>query len=305
MQKRSLLLSVFVFLSFALSAQDLSVCSFNIRYMVAEDSVRHDNWARRQSQLCALLNCESPDIFGTQETLYPQLCDLLQAMPDYAYIGVGRDDGEKGGEFSPIFYRKDRLELLNEGHFWLSGQPDKPGKGWDAACTRICTWGYFKDKRSKRRFYFFNTHMDHVGVTARREGAKLIMAKMKAFRKTNEPVILTGDFNVDQRSEVYKVFASSGFLADCFVRARYRFAENGTFNAFDPGRWTDSRIDHVFVTNDLRVRSYAIHTDGYWEKIADLNDNTSDGKAGNSAQEHYHIHTLSDHYPVFVKLSFQ
>lgn len=286
MQKyRSLLLFLCVFLCLGVSAQDLSVCSFNIRYMTVEDSLHHDNWARRQSHLCALLNCEAPDVFGTQETLYPQLCDLLQAMPDYAYIGVGRDDGEKGGEFSPIFYRKDRIELLNHGYFWLSESPDKPGRGWDAACTRICTWGYFKDKKSKRRFYFFNTHMDHVGVTARREGAKLIMARMKALRKRNEPVILTGDFNVDQRSEVYKVFAESGFLSDCFIRAQYRFAENGTFNDFHPERWSDSRIDHIFTTKDMRVRTYAIHTDGYWENTETF-------------------HTLSDHYPVFVKLSF-
>lgn len=298
---RSLLLSVFLLVSLVLGAQDLSVCTFNIRYMAAEDSLHHDDWGRRRSQLCALVNCEAPDVLGTQETLYPQLCDLLQALPDYAYIGVGRDDGERGGEFSPIFYRKDRLELLNHGHFWLGEHPDKPDKGWDAACVRICTWAYFKDKRTKHRFYFFNTHMDHVGVMARREGAKLIMTRMKALRKTNEPVILTGDFNVDQRSEVYKVFAGSGFLNDCFIRAKYRFAENGTYNAFHPERCTDSRIDHVFVTNDVQVRSYAIHTDGYWEET----DVPRTGTACESTQGYWRVHTLSDHYPVFVNLSLR
>ena len=102
---------------------------------------------------------------------------MLNALSTYNYyIGVGRDDGKTKGEYAPIFYRKDRFKLLRSGNFWLSENTIKPNKGWDAAYIRICTWGEFKDKTDKFKFWFFNLHMDHIGVVARRESAKLILS---------------------------------------------------------------------------------------------------------------------------------
>ena len=150
-------------------AQDLTVATYNIRNENRGDYKRGDGWTVRAPYLCDQLGFENPDLFGMQECLKRQIDYIVKRLPQYAYIGVGREDGKEEGEYSPVIYRKDRFEVLESGTFWLAEDPTKPVMGWDAACKRVCTWGYFKDKRTKRKFYFFNTHMDHVGITARRE----------------------------------------------------------------------------------------------------------------------------------------
>ena len=211
--KKLLLFAFIIVASLQLSAQQMLVGSYNIRYKNWNDSVQGEHWQKRCQVICDQVNFMSPDIFGTQEVLWEQLQDMKKALDGYDYIGIGRDDGERGGEHEAIFYKKDKLQLLNHGDFWLSETPEKPGLGWDAACIRICTWGKFSAKvpdLNQRRglfnrrpryqekvFYFFNLHMDHVGVVARREAAKLVVAKIREIAQ-GEPVILTGDFNVDQ-----------------------------------------------------------------------------------------------------------
>ena len=132
-------------------------------------------------------------MFGAQEVLYPQLKDMLATLDGYDYIGVGRDDGKRGGEYAAIFYKKDNIRLLDKGQFWLSEDTTRPNLGWDAACIRICTWGKFEDKRSHMKFFYFNLHMDHVGIVARRESAKLVVRKIREIAGS-APVVLTGDF---------------------------------------------------------------------------------------------------------------
>ena len=151
-------------------------------------------------------------------------------------------------------------------------------------------------------FYFFNLHMDHVGVVARREAAKLIVSKVREIAQ-GAPVIITGDFNVDQKDEIYSIFLQSGLLKDSYQSARQRFAENGTFNAYDINIYTDSRIDHVFVSPEVQVESYGILTNSYWVP----NDSSSElRKAADAPQEisfsTYTRRQPSDHYPVFVRL---
>ena len=245
-------------------------------------------------------------IFGTQEVLYGQLQDLLKGLDGYDYIGIGRDDGEKAGEHEAIFYKKDQLTLLDSGNFWLSETPEKPGLGWDAACIRICTWGKFqvnaKKKKDSTTFYFFNLHMDHVGVVARREAAKLVVARIQEIAK-GAPVILTGDFNVDQTNEIYNIFTDSGLLKDSYESARIRFAENGTFNAFKTEYFTTSRIDHVFVSPSTTVEAYGVLTNSYWTE----NETPAAAeKADDAPQEIWFSNTTrrnpSDHYPVFVRI---
>lgn len=200
--------------SLSVTAQSLLVGSYNIRYKNDGDSIEGNVWSKRSQVICDQLNWEQPDIFGTQECFVHQLKDLERMLDGYAYIGVAREDGKEDGEHSAIFYKKDRFEKLNEGNFWLSETPDRPGKGWDAACTRICTWGEFRDKSTQFRFFFFNLHMDHVGIIARRESAKLIVEKIKEIAGKDAPVVLTGDFNVDQTNEIYKIFTDSGLMQD-------------------------------------------------------------------------------------------
>ena len=286
-----------------LSAQML-VGSYNIRLKVSSDSVKGNVWEKRCQVICDQVNFMSPDIFGAQEVLHTQLVDMLAGLDGYDYIGVGRDDGKTGGEYAAIFYKTNRLRLLDQGNFWLSETPDRPGLGWDAACVRICTWGKFARQTATddEAFFFFNLHMDHVGVVARREAAKLIVQKISEIAP-GFPVIVTGDFNVDQNDEIYSIFTQSGLLKDSYLASRLNFAENGTFNSFDTGLYTDSRIDHIFVSPAISVDAYGILTNSYWTP-----DGASEGQLkGHDAPQQidfsrYTRRQPSDHYPVFVRL---
>ena len=158
--------------------QELTVGSYNIRNNNNTDSIIGNGWRKRCKPMCDQIHWERPDVFGTQEVLHPQLMDLAKGLPDYQWIGVGRDDGKQDGEYAAIFYNPSRVKLVEQGNFWLSETPDRPSLGWDAACIRICTWGHFKDLQTKKDFYFLNLHMDHVGVKARSEAAKLVMQRI-------------------------------------------------------------------------------------------------------------------------------
>jgi len=305
MKKIVLSFLLLLFVSMQLSAQ-LLVGSYNIRYKNAGDSVKGNVWAKRCQVICDQVNFMSPDIFGAQEVLYGQIGDMLERLDGYEYIGVGRDDGKTAGEYAAIFYKTDRLRLLDQGNFWLSETPDHPGLGWDAACVRICSWGRFAKQTATNdeAFYFFNLHMDHVGVVARREAAKLIVSKVREIAH-GAPVVITGDFNVDQKDEIYKIFTESGLLKDSYLASRLRFAENGTFNSFDTSLYTESRIDHIFVSPDTRVDSYGVLTNSYWTP----NEESADQLKGHDAPQQinfskYTRRQPSDHYPVFVRLAF-
>ena len=267
----------------SLSAQRLYVGTYNIRYNNPNDDKEGNAWTQRCSHLCDFINFEQPEIFGTQEVLVDQLNDLIKGLDGYDYIGIGRDDGKEKGEYAAIFYKKEQLRLLENGNFWLSTTPEKASLGWDAACIRICTWGKFQDISTGMQFLFFNTHMDHVGVIARRESAQLILKQIKQLAK-GQPTILTGHFNVDETDEVYQIFSHSGVLRDCYTNALQRMAPIGTWNDFMQDSRSKARIDHIFVTSDFNIPHYAIFTNSYW--------------LGKSRRN------ISDHYPVMVKLTY-
>lgn len=306
-QFSSLLLTLlFIFPSFAgneISAQML-VGSYNIRYQNKEDNERGNSWKQRCPVICDQVNFLAPDIFGAQEVLHPQLLDLLQGLDGYDYIGVGRDDGKTEGEYAAIFYKKDHIRLLDNGNFWLSETPEKPGLGWDAACIRICTWGKFKNMKTKKKFFFFNLHMDHVGTTARREAAKLVVQRIREIAK-GAPVILTGDFNVDQRDEIYTIFTNSGHLNDSYVVAKQRFCENGTFNAFKPDLKTESRIDHIFLSPKFEVNHYGVLTDCYWTKKGTPEELQGRDAPKEIRFQRYERRLPSDHYLVLAKINYK
>ncbi|MBR1626604.1 MAG: endonuclease/exonuclease/phosphatase family protein [Bacteroidales bacterium] len=302
--KKSLFL-FFVCAVFFSHAQNMSVATYNIRNKNTYDSINGNVWQIRSKVLCDQINFEQPAVFGAQEVLHEQLLDMLGLLDDYGYIGVGRDDGYQSGEYSAVFYKKDLVNKIDQGWFWLNESPDKPVKGWDAACVRICTWGKFRNKSDGFEFCFFTLHIDHVGVTARRESAKLIVKKIQEIAQ-GLPVIITGDFNVDQNDEIYSIFTESGLLKDSYVHARLRFAENGTFNSFNPELKTESRIDHIFVSPSFNVDNYAVMTDCYWVENERSNDNTLKGHDAPQQIDFkvFSKRTPSDHYPVFVKLKY-
>ncbi len=301
--KKLFLSSACLLFALAMSAQSIFVGTYNIRNRNSSDEKNGNVWATRCKVICDMINFEAPDVFGTQEVLVGQLRDLRAGLDNYDYIGVGRDDGKEAGEYSALFYKKDHLTLLNHGNFWLNETPDKPKLGWDAACIRICTWGEFKQKKTGFRFFHFNLHMDHVGIVARREAAKLIVKKIREIAK-GAPVVVTGDFNVDQNNEIFKIFTDSGILKDSYTAARLRFAENGTFNSFNTNFWSASRIDHVFVSPQFAVDRYGILTNAYWTP------KTTESQKGNDAPSEIKFEVRdrrapSDHYPVMVHMEYK
>ena len=305
MKKLLLFLCLSLFLTACSQEAALKVATYIIRNENQSDYNNGNGWDSRYPVICGMLRYERPDIFGSQEVLVDQLHDMLQELPDYDYVGVGRDDGVDAGEFEPIFWRKDRFSLLDKGWFWLSETPDKPGLGWDAVCIRICTWVHLKDRNSGRRIWFFNLHMDHVGVVARAESAKLIVSRIESMCKPSEYVFVTGDFNVDQHNEIYSTFTGSAVLADSYETAADRYAPNGSFNGFDPNSFTESRIDHIFVSPTVQVDNYAVRTDTY-RKSLDLDETYRVGDfPAEVSFERYIAKTPSDHFPVFIKVRLQ
>lgn len=307
MKKGLLLLATLIFVNgyFRFTyAQDLVVGTYNIRYDSEGDKKAGNGWERRCPLIAQQIQFNDFDIFGAQEMLNNQLEDLLHKLPGYGYTGVGREDGKVEGEYVPIFFKKDRFRLVKSGNFWLSENTDYPNRGWDAALPRICTWGQLKDLKKEKDVWFFNVHFDHVGEEARRQSANLILNKVKEMCGNDAAVILTGDFNVDQTNESYKLLASSGILHDTYEIAKIRYALNGTFNSFESNRATNSRIDHIFISSKLKADRYGILTDSYRNPV---NDNKLD--AGDFPKDVFSVEAevrmLSDHFPVKVTLYYQ
>jgi len=248
-------------------AQKMNVASFNIR--MKTDSDVGNLWKDRYTHLTDLIKFHEFEIFGVQEAFKEQLNDMSAKLPDFKYIGVGRDDGADKGEHSSIFYDTKRFEVGKSGTFWLSPtDTEKPNKG------------IFKDKSNGKKFIFMNTHFDHVGVEARRESAKLILAKAKEFAK-DLPLILTGDFNIDETNEAYFTLAKSGVVQDVYDLAKIKYEPNSSFNAWGKNIQEKARIDHIFITKPFTVRKYGILTDTYMGKFP------------------------SDHFPVMAELSWK
>lgn len=240
--------------------QPVNVMSFNIRYDNPEDSL--DNWEYRKDRAARAIRFYDVDILGTQEVLHNQLVDLQERLPGYGVVGVGREDGKEKGEYSALWYKKDRFTLLDSGYFWLSETPEVPGsKGWDGACERIASWAKLKDKASGKEYFALNTHLDHVGVVARREGVTLILDKVNEL-SNGLPVIVTGDFNSEPESDVIKHVtdaANPEHLTDSRSVSPLVYGPAWSFHDFGKIPY-DRRplIDYVFVRNGLEVLRYGV-----------------------------------------------
>lgn len=267
------------------TGRKMVVATYNLRYDNKSDVANGNGWNKRLVYISHFIDRQHVDILGTQEGLRHMLDDLRKLQPGYDYIGVGRDDGKTAGEHSAIFYKTSRYELSDHGDFWLSDITDKPNRGWDAALPRICTWGRFREKKTGFSFYCFNLHMDHIGVVARRESARLVLDKIREIAGTN-PVILTGDFNADQRDTTYAMLQQSTVLYDAFVSAGKREPGIGTFNNFDTARHTDSRIDHIFLSDAFSVRHYDVPIISYRDTVGAIR------------------RFASDHHPVVAELKY-
>nr|MBP6288037.1 endonuclease/exonuclease/phosphatase family protein [Ferruginibacter sp.] len=178
---------------FANAQTEIKVMSFNIRLDVKSDG--ENWWEKRKDKVAGLMNYYEADFIGAQEVLHHQLTYLKDNLNGYDYLGVGRDDGREAGEYSCIFYKKDKYTVVQQSTFWLSPTPDIPSKGWDAALNRVCSYGLFKNNKTKQLIWVLNTHFDHMGKVARLESAKLIIKKISELNTQHYPVIVSGDFN--------------------------------------------------------------------------------------------------------------
>lgn len=275
MKKTLIFINLFIALS--LSAQELTVMTYNIKLDFPKEGV--NSWTNRKPFFINQLKFYEPDIFGVQEAMPNQMKDMDSLLTEYNFVGVGRDDGKNSGEYSAIFYKKSQFKVLKSSTFWLSQTPETVSMGWDAVCNRVCTYALFQNKKTKKTFWVFNTHFDHVGVEARKQSADLIIQKIKALNSDNHPAILMGDFNMEETHESIQFITQS--LNDSKKVATKVFGPQGTFNNFEFNKPVTRRIDYIFLSTDIKVSKYAV--------LSDSND----------------CHYPSDHLPVFLNLALK
>lgn len=242
------------------SEQSIRVMSFNIRLDTPADSL--NAWQYRKEMVASMVRFHKADLLGVQEALWNQMQDLTTLLPEYDWLGVGRDDGTQAGEFMAIFYRKERFRVIDHATFWLSETPEQPGRGWDAACNRVVTWARFSDRQSGEKFFHFNTHFDHKGSLARLKSAELLLQQIAGIAQ-NEPVIVTGDFNSTPTSEVYHILTRE--LTDSKRVSQYpHHGSDGTFTWFDlKNLFNDQPIDYIFIKNNIKVLHHGTLTDSF------------------------------------------
>lgn len=251
----------------------ITVMSYNIRVGDADDGT--NSWQFRYPATAMMIEDIRPDVFGVQEAMPYQLLFITDNCRDYKYVGVGRDDGKKKGEHMAVFYNKKTVSLLKWGTFWLSETPDEPSFGWDAACRRTATWALMKSKASGQKFYFVDTHLDHKGAEARREGLALILERLSAINRDNLPVVLVGDFNVEISDPAVAV------LDGTMKNARKIAAKTDSCGTYNGWGKSSEIIDHIFYSGFRSCTEYRTVTTPYAERKF-----------------------ISDHYPVTATLVF-
>ena len=255
--------------------KELKVMSYNIRMGIAKDGT--NSWEFRCPATIEMLNAQKPDVFGVQEAFEFQIRFIEEYCRDYKSVGVGRDDGKKKGEYMSIFWNKKTVSLLKWGTFWLSETPDKPSKGWDAHCRRTATWALMKDKKTGKKFYFVNTHLDHKGKEAQKNGLKLIVDRIESINPQGYPMVLTGDFNIKPDN------AALVGLDSRMQSTRKIAADTDNHNTFNG--WsvkpTDSVIDYIYISGFSSCPQYKTVTEKFAERPF-----------------------VSDHYPIFARVIF-
>ena len=251
----------------------IKVMTFNVRVGKAND--QENSWQYRRKAATDMILDQHPAVFGVQEAVDFQLDYILEQCPMYKCVGVGREDGVKDGEHMSVFYDTTRIALKDWGTYWLSETPDVPSKGWDAACKRTATWTLLKDLSCNKEFFFVNTHLDHIGEEARRNGLALIVERIGQMNPKGSPMILTGDFNVFPDDPCLTDLRA--IMSDVWETAP-EVDEGPTWH--DWGKGTDTRhIDYIFYSGYTKCTSLTRLTKSY--------DNAP---------------FVSDHYPVIAVL---
>jgi endonuclease/exonuclease/phosphatase family metal-dependent hydrolase len=238
--------------------ESVEVMTMNVRYDTPDDSL--NAWPSRLPLIVKLISNEKPDIMGFQEVLWHQYQAMDSALNDYGSVGVGRDDGARGGEMNPVFFRKKRFDIVRTLTFWLSDTPDLAGsKGWGASLPRIVTWVELADKNTHEHLYFFNTHFAHDSDSARIMSSRVLLKEVARIAE-GYPFIVTGDFNMLPYSTGYSILTgpeeSVPVLKDSyFVSEKKPAGPTFTYNGFSDKPGT-GRVDYIFVKNGLRVLNH-------------------------------------------------
>lgn len=255
------------------NSKGIKVMSYNIRYGEANDGT--NSWAWRYPATAEMITDQQPDVFGVQEALSYQIRFIEENFRDYTYVGVGRDNGKKEGEYAAIFWNKKTVSMLKWGTFWLSETPDKPSMGWDAACSRTATWALMKDKKTGRKFYFVNTHLDHVGAEAQKNGLQLIIDKLAELNKDSYPVVLTGDFNVTPENPALQILEGK---MKCARNVASKTDNKGTYNNWGKA---SKLIDYIYFSGFSECPEFETVTKKYAKRSF-----------------------VSDHFPITARLIF-
>jgi endonuclease/exonuclease/phosphatase family metal-dependent hydrolase len=259
----------------------LSLCSFNVRYENESDKSWR-SWPNRIDRVVRTIRRLDPDVMGVQEALHGQAADLRASLPDYAFHGVGRDDGKRAGEYAAIFYNAGRFEPdpADRGTFWLSDFPERPGsRTWGNSVVRCTTWIRLTDRASGRGFYVFNTHWSHHHQESRVKAARLIAERIAARRHPAEPVVLLGDFNATEGNPAVRLFIHGG-LDDPYRRLHPDEPNRRTLHFWDGNFDGPLKVDHILVSKGARFQAADIH------------------RAAQRKEQ------PSDHYPVWAKIEW-
>lgn len=255
--KRIFIATLVLFACISLSAKQITVMSYNMRYGEAKDGA--NSWENRKPATPAMLNDCAPDVFGVQECLPFQAEWILSQCPQYDGYGLGRNDGVKG-ERTEIFWKKDIFEVVDKGTFWLSTTPDVPSKGWDATHTRTATWVLLKYKKGGKCFYFVNTHLDHRGRVAMKEGLNLIYKWICEHNTAKLPVVLTGDFNMADNDAIILDF--NGKMNNSRITTKKLINDVSTYHGYKDSK---SRyvIDYIYYDNFKKCTEHQVVTKSY------------------------------------------
>ena len=253
-------------------------CTFNIRCIAGIDNEQGVGWDSRKDRVCQWVKDKNIDVVGMQEVTHQQLMDVLERLPEFDYVGVGRTDGKEGGEYTPVLFRKDKYEALDRGNFWLSETPDSAGsKGWDAALPRVASWVKLKDLATGKVFMAVNTHFDHVGKVARIESAKLIMQKIQEI-VGDKPAAVTGDFNITDTNPAYATMVGSKFvMRDAYYMSPQHEGVRYSFHAYSTIPPSQAhKIDFIFVTSQIEVLRTGIPKDNPDAPLSDHSPHWAD-----------------------------
>ena len=251
----------------------LKVMSYNIRLGSANDGT--NSWGLRYPATAEMIEDQMPDIFGVQEALASQIRFIEDNFVNYKSVGVGREDGKKDGEHMSIFWNKKTVSLLKWGTFWLSETPEKPSMGWDAACKRTATWALMKCKKTGKKFYYVNTHLDHKGAEAQKNGLKLIVDRIDDINPEGYPMILTGDFNITPDNPNLVELDSK---MQSVRKVAEKTDNHDTFNGWGKGKGV---IDYIYASGFSAYPEYQTVTKRYADRKF-----------------------VSDHYPICAVLVF-